>query len=519
MRLTDIIDRNVQTNVQGLATHVRDRTRTWAQCAERIARLAAGLQALGVRPGTRVAILAANSDRYTEYFFGVAHAGAVFVPINTRLAPPEIAYWLEDSGSEILFIDDDFLPVWAGLKAQALGVRHVVYIGDAASATDGTLAYERLIADHAPGAAAGGGPDDLVGLFYTGGTTGKSKGVMLSHRGLIANAFNMLPMTGMDASTRYLHAAPMFHIADSAGGFTTALAGGASFYVKFDPSAALRTIAEHGITHAVLVPTMINLLVNHPEVGKFDLSSLRSLIYGGSPMPEAVVRKTLEVLPHVSLLQAYGQTEAAPCITFLTHEFHAVEGARASKVRSAGRAAYGVQVCILDPDGSEVERGAIGEICARGDTVMHGYWNKPEQTGEALRGGWLHTGDSGTMDEEGFVFVVDRVKDMIISGGENVYSVEVEQALYLHPAVAECAVIGIPDPTWGEAVHAIVRFKDGQSADNAQLIAHCRERIAGFKCPRSIEIRKEPLPLSGAGKILKADLRKPYWVGQTRQVS
>jgi long-chain acyl-CoA synthetase len=264
---------------------------------------------------------------------------------------------------------------------------------------------------------------------------------------------------------------------------------------------------------------MINMLVNHPDIGRFELSSLRHLAYGGSPMPEAVIRKTLEVLPHVRLTQAYGQSEASPCLTINPHEYHAFSGPRAGKVRSAGRAVYGIQLRILDIDGNEVERGKVGEICARGDIVMLGYWNKPQQSAEALRGGWLHTGDLGTMDEEGFVFVVDRLKDMIITGGENVYSVEVEQAIYQHPAVAECAVIGIPDDTWGEAIHAVVRLREGRSIAAHDLIGHCHDLIAGYKCPRSIEFRTLPLPVSGAGKILKSELRKPYWLGKARAVN
>jgi long-chain acyl-CoA synthetase len=520
MLLHDMIERNVQTNGQGQATQFRGRSHTWSQFAERIARLGHGLESLGVEPGARVAILAHNSDRYTECLFGVARAGAVFVPVNTRLAPAEIVYWLADSDSALLCVDDDFVPLLPALRSELPSLRDVLYIGEQPAPPAGTIGLDALIEASRDGDAVARAPDDLVGLFYTGGTTGKSKGVMLSHRNLIANAFNLLPVFGIDDKTRYLHAAPMFHIADNAGGFATALAGAANSYVpKFDPVAVMTAIQEQRITHAVLVPTMINILVNHPELARFDLSSLRTLTYGGSPMPEAVARKTIEMLPHVRLLQAYGQTEAAPCLTFNTHEFHALSGPLAAKLRSAGRSAYGVQLRILDADGREAPRGTVGEICARGDVVMQGYWNKPEQTAEALRDGWLHTGDSGTMDEDGFVYIVDRVKDMIISGGENVYSVEVEEALYQHPAIAECAVIGIPDENWGEAVHAIVRVRDGRSVDKAELMAHCRGRIAGFKCPRSIEIRAEPMPLSGAGKILKSELRKPFWQGRSRQVN
>ena len=292
-------------------------------------------------------------------------------------------------------------------------------------APTGLLSYEGLIAAHSGGIAVDRKPEDLVGIFYTGGTTGQSKGVMLSHRNLITNAYNMLAPIQFTTSTRYLHAAPMFHLADGAGTFVTALAAGSNLYVpKFDPRGVLEVIAKERVTDILLVPFMINMLMSHPEFHRFDLSSLRQLLYGASPMPEVVARKAMEMLPAVRLTQAYGQSEASPCLTLNLHEQHALQGPYAGKLRSAGRAVYGTQLRILDADGNEVDRGEVGEICARGDIVMMGYWNKPEQTAEALRGGWLHTGDMGTMDEEGFVFVVDRLKDMIISGGENVFSVE-----------------------------------------------------------------------------------------------
>jgi long-chain acyl-CoA synthetase len=264
---------------------------------------------------------------------------------------------------------------------------------------------------------------------------------------------------------------------------------------------------------------MINMMVHHPDIEKFDLSCLRRLLYGASPMPEAVMKRGLQVLPGVRFTQAYGQSEASPVMTLLDHRYHSFEGPHAGKTRSAGRAVAGCEVRIVDLDDNEVPRGTVGEICGRGPLVMLGYWKQPELTAHTLRNGWLHTGDGGYMDEDGFVFIADRLKDMIISGGENVYSVEVEEALYSHGAVAECAVVGVPDDRWGERVHAVVRLKPGATATTEELIAHCRTRIAGFKCPRSLDLREEPLPLSGAGKILKTELRKAYWEGKERRVN
>jgi len=259
-------------------------------------------------------------------------------------------------------------------------------------------------------------------------------------------------------------------------------------------------------------------LIHHPDVAGYDLSSLQDVLYGASPMPEAVIEKAMQVIPGVRWHQAYGQTESGPVLTVLPPERHVLEGPLAGKLKSAGVAVPGVEIAILGENDVEVPRNRVGEICARGENVMLGYWNQPELSEKTLRSGWLHTGDGGRMDEDGFVFVVDRVKDMIVSGGENVYSAEVENAIYEHPAVAECAVIGVPDDKWGERVHAVVRGKDGESLDEAGLIAHCHERIAGYKCPRSVELVDEPLPLSGAGKILKTELRAPHWAGQEKRV-
>ncbi|NOX51981.1 MAG: long-chain fatty acid--CoA ligase, partial [Gammaproteobacteria bacterium] len=264
--------------------------------------------------------------------------------------------------------------------------------------------------------------------------------------------------------------------------------------------------------------TMINMLVNHPHLPAYDLSNLKYMLYGGSPMPEAVLRKAIEVIPDVAFVQAYGQTEASPVITLLGPEYHTISGPYAGKLKAAGKAVAGIDLVIFDEHDAPLPIGEVGEICIRGENVMLGYWNLPDMSKETLRGGWLHTGDGGRLDQDGVLFVVDRVKDMIVSGGENVYSAETEQAIYAHPAVAECAVIGIPHGTWGEQVHAIVRLNQGASVTDRQLIDHCRTLIAAFKCPKSIEFHDQPLPLSGAGKILKKDLRAAYWEGKSRNV-
>ena len=481
--------------------------------------LAAAVSALGYKPGDRIGILALNSDRYLEYFFAMAWGGFVFVPINTRLAPPEVVFWLTDSGCSALFIDDAFLPILADVTAQTPDLKHVIYLGGNGTPA-GLTAYESLIEHGGRIGEAGMRGDDLAGIFYTGGTTGRSKGVMLSHRNIVANAMLCAQEFGFKQATTWLHAGPMFHLADGAATFLATTAGGRHVFLpRFEPAEFLKAVARYRVTDTLCVPTMVNMVANHPDVGAADIASLRTIIYGASPMPEAVIRRAFQVMPNVGFIQAYGQSEASPCMVLMPREYHVLEGPLAGRLKSAGRAGYNCEVRIHDEDDNEVSRGTVGEICGRGDNVMLGYWKQPDMTARTLRNGWLHTGDGGYMDEEGFLFVVDRVKDMIISGGENVYSAEVEQALYQHPDVAECAVIGVPDEKWGERVHAVVRAKPGASPTQDSLIAHCKALIANYKCPRSIAFRDEPLPLSGAGKILKTELRKPYWADKAKAVN
>ena len=519
MYLTQAVKRAVQQGANDIATVCGERQHTWREFSGRIAKLAGAMQQLGLRAGDRAAILALNSDRYFEFFYATPWAAGVFVPINIRLAAPEVEFWLSDSGSRLLFIDDQFLPMLDTLQGRMESVEHVIYIGDGET-PDGLLHYEQLLAAAEPVADSGRGYEDLAGLFYTGGTTGRSKGVMLSHANLFMNSANAIPALDFWHGMRWLHAAPMFHIADGCATFgVTSMVGTHVFIPAFTPAQTLAAIQQHQVTHTLLVPTMVNMLVNLSDVKDYDLTSMKRVAYGASPMPEAVIVKAMEVMPGCGFTHAYGQTECAPLVSSTGPEFHVLEGPHAGRFKSAGRAAMGVDLKIADEQGNEVPRGTIGEVCSRGPHVMLGYWQRPDLTAEAVKNGWMHSGDAGYMDEQGFIYIVDRVKDMVISGGENIYSAEVENALYQHDAVVECAVIGIPDDKWGEAVHAIVRLHDGATTSDDELIAHCRELIAGFKCPRGVSFRDEPMPLSGAGKILKTELRKPFWEGQTKGVN
>ena len=338
MYLTQAVRRSVQINGEGVATLCAGRQRSWAQLQARVARLAGALHKLGFAVGDRAAILALNSDRYFEFFYAIPWAGGVFVPINIRLAAAEVEFWLSDSGTTVLFVDDQFLPIWNALKERVTEVKHVVYLGDG-DVPPGLLGYEQLIAQAQPVADAERGYEDLAGLFYTGGTTGRSKGVMLSHRNLVMNSFNVFPSLGFEHGMRWLHAAPMFHIADGCATFgVTAMAGVHCFIPAFSPEATLQAIAQHQISHTLLVPTMVNMMVNSPQASDYDLSSLKHVTYGASPMPEAVIVKAMEVMPACGFTHAYGQTECAPLVTCTGPEFHVLEGPHAGRFKSAGRA-------------------------------------------------------------------------------------------------------------------------------------------------------------------------------------
>ncbi|HVZ10407.1 long-chain-fatty-acid--CoA ligase [Rhodopila sp.] len=513
MYLTQSLNRAVMVNPHGVATIFRDREHSWLQCAERIRRLAAGLAALGIGKGDRVAILALNSDRYFEAMFAIPALGAIIVPVNTRLAPPEIDYILKDSGARMLMLDTGFVPMLDKLTELA-AVRDIVHL-DADAPGGGLRGFESLLAADAPLPEAAAN-DDVAGIFYTGGTTGRSKGVMLTHRNLVSNAIMVVTAFDYRPGAVYIHSGPMFHLADGASTYAvTMIAGTHVFIPRFDPADLLKEVARTRVTNALLVPTMAAAVANHPDVTTTDTSSWRICAYGASPMPEAVLQRIRGVLPTVTFVHAYGMTEAAPLVT--SSDLH--KEPQGERLKSCGRAALMVDIRIADANDQAVPRGTMGEVQVRGPNIMLGYWNQPEATRAALRGGWYHSGDGGIMDEEGYLYIVDRLKDMIISGGENIYSAEVESAISTLPGVAEVAVIGIPDDKWGETVHAVVVPRTGATITAEDVIAHCRTQIAGYKCPRSVEIRNLPLPLSGAGKVLKGPLREPFWAGREKRVA
>lgn len=477
---------------------------TYAQLAARCARLGSALQELGIRPGDRIATLMANSHRHVELHFAVPGIGALIVPINSRLAPAEMRYILKDAGARFLVFDD---------AHHALGVELAPLVERVIQAP---AEYEELIAAatdrNLPSPPS---EDSLAGLYYTGGTTGPGKGVMISHRNLVMSGLHTIIALDFSADSVFMHVYPLFHL----GGINslyplTWLGAKQVLQPVVDPGELLATITRERVTHTALVPTVVNFMVNHPQARATDFSSLRQIIHGAAPIAPDLCRRAIEVFG-CGFMQAYGMSEF-PAIATLLRDEQLLLGHE--RLLSAGQPSVGIELVIRRPDGTPCGPRETGEITLRGPNMMRGYWNKPQATAEVMRNGWYWTGDVAWADEENYIFVVDRAKDMIVSGGENVYSVEIEAALAAHPAILECAVIGIPDAKWGEAVHAIVRLRPGISVGESDLVAHCRERIAGYKCPKSIAFSAEDLPKSGVGKILKRELRKKYWDGHQRSI-
>jgi long-chain acyl-CoA synthetase len=519
------LKRAARVHGESIAVTAAGRSLSYAELAARVDALGAALAGLGVEPGERIAFLGANSLAHLECWLGVPAAGRVLVDLNTRLAVDELAFMVDDCTPRVLVHDAANADAAAALRDRCGSIDTLV--------TDGA-GYEQLLA----GAGAAGsqadlvaiGADTLAAISYTGGTTGSPKGVMLSHGNLAANALHNLIITGHRPTDVFLHVNPMFHVAGIANVFAAAWVGARHVVLpRFDPSAVTETIERERVTLATFVPTMLGMWMDHLDglarlgAGP-DLSSLRSLHYAASPISPALQRRVCETLAGCEIAQMYGMTEAAPTVSHLSPDAHrrglAGEEPYASRLGSMGAPVPGVRAEVRDPDGRPLAPGEIGEVWVSGPNVMLGYWNRPEATAAALtENGWYRTGDAAYPDAGGYLFMVDRLKDMIITGGENVYSIEVENALLALDGVAEAAVFGVPDPQWGERAHAVVVVGTGPPVDEEALRVHCRERIAGFKVPRSFELRTEPLPKSGAGKVLKNPLREPHWSGSGRRVS
>lgn len=489
---------------------------SYREVGERVDRLSGALAGLGAKTGDRIAILSPNCHRFFELYFGVTQMGGVLVPLNHRLQGRELSDIVERSGATLLFVDPAHAAMLEAMHPLPQEVRRVVWMSEAGR--EGEPAYESLLAgarpDFTPVRTA---TADLAGILFTSGTTGEPKGVMLSHGNMLAHALGAESLFREECGA-YLHVAAMFHVAATPGMLRHIQLGSKHVFIpRFDPAVVLEAIGREGITSVMLVPTMINLLLEHPQLDHSDLRSLREIGYAASPIAPDLLRRAIERL-RCRFGQLYGLTEAAP-LTVLRPEDHlAADGTVSPRSASCGRPAPGAVLRLVDDAGHDVPAGAIGEIVAQAPVVMLGYWRRPDLTAAIMPDGWLRSGDLASVDADGFYYLVDRRKDMIVTGGENVYSSEVEAVLYRHPAVKEAAVVGIPDDKWGEAVHACVVLRPGTAAAPDELIAYCRERLAGYKAPRSVEILPHDLPKGGSGKILKKELRERYWRGRERRV-
>ena len=493
-----------------------DRRMTFGTLDERVRRLANGFcDGLGLKKGDRVAILSKNCIQYMEVFFACARCGLIAQPLNWRLAEPEMARILEDGEPSVLIGSEEYAVLTQSLASATSISKTLVFT------TKTDCDYEQLIASASnsePASSAEVTGDDPVLILYTGGTTGESKGALHSHHTLYMGMLNQSIAERIVPTDVYMLTGQMFHI-PVALAMNYMAHGCPVVLINFDAKLALDVIQKERVSAFLGITTMINWMMAVEGFEDYDLSSLRNFQYGGGPMPRSVVEAALEAFP-CTMIQGYGQTEGMT-MTFLSQEDHqrAIAGDHPERLGSCGREGFVSEILVVDPDGNPVPRdgSAAGEIIVRSEANMLGYWRRPDLTEKTLRDGWMWTGDIATWDAEGYVFIVDRAKDMIISGGENIYSTQVEAAIHQHPAVLESAVFGIPDDTWGEAVKAVVVLKPGQIATEADIIAEASKHLASYQKPKSVDF-VDALPKAPTGKILKRDLRDPYWQDGARQV-
>jgi acyl-CoA synthetase (AMP-forming)/AMP-acid ligase II len=520
MNVGNLLTKSAKTFPNNLAAVHGPKRLTYAQFNARTNRLANALGRLGIRQGDHVALLQHNTPEMLESMFACFKAGCAAVPINWRLHPNEFAFIIDHSEAKAVILSDEFNEAIVDLRHRIPQAHYLITL----SGAEGELLdYEKLLSVESDQFIdADIQPDDLAWLFYTSGTTGMPKGAMLTHRNLLAMTMNFYAdiCPGLGPNDVILHAAPLSH---GSGLYALPnIAKGAMNVIleskSFDPELVFRTIEVCQVTNMFVAPTMIKLMIDSPAVDRYDHSSLKALNYGGAPMLVEDLKVAMEKLGPC-LVQLFGQAESPMTITYLSHQDHVLEGPpeRMNRLASAGFPRTDVEVKIFGENDQELPPGQLGEIVTRSDLVMKGYWRNPEATAETIRCGWLHTGDMGYTDENGYLFIMDRSKDMIISGGENIYPREIEEVLVQHPAVREIAVIGVPDQKWGEAVKAVVSLVHGQSVTESELITFCRDNMASYKKPKSVDFVEE-IPKNNYGKILKRELRAKYWEGKERKV-
>jgi acyl-CoA synthetase (AMP-forming)/AMP-acid ligase II len=492
---------------------------TYLEANERVNRLANALRGLGVQKGSNVAILLHNCPEFLEALFACFKAGIGSVPINFRLHPKECSFIIDNSEAQAVILGEDFRDPLYSLRREMLRVKHYICITEP---LEGMHCYEDLIKDQ-PSAFTDEEVerDHLAWLFYTSGTTGRPKGAMLTHHNLLVMTMNfyadMCPLGPEDA---ILHAAPLSHgsglycLPNVAKGAANIILASKSF----EPRIVFETIQRRKVTNIFMAPAMIKRLILSLEIDRYDSSSLRCINYGGAPILVEDLKAAVKKMGPV-FVQLFGQAEAPMTISYLRKEEHLLEGTedQMKRLTSAGIPRTDLEVKIVDDMDRDLPLGRMGEIVVRGEVVMKGYWKNPEATAETLRGGWLHTGDLGTMDEKGYVYILDRAKDMIISGGENIYSREIEDVIIKHPAVLEVAVIGVPDEKWGESIKAIISLREGEKATEEEIVSFCKEHLASYKKPKSVEFI-DAIPKNAYGKVLKRELREKYWAGEARRV-
>ena len=485
-------------------------TVTFAELDDMTRRMIGVFQSHGIGKGDRIAWLGKNRIIFYAMFLAAARMGAVMAPIGWRLAPPEVAYILKDTGAKLMITGTGFSEVVAKLAPE---------VAETVTTIEEPEMWETIGAAE-PAEFTPSQPDDPVLQLYTSGTTGNPKGAQLSNAGLVAlrNASKDAgdPWNSPGPDDCMLVAMPCAHIGGT-GIVIASIANGirAIIQEEFDPGEFLKGI-QAGATQSFVVPAALQMVIQHPAAKETDFSRVKYIMYGAAPMPLELLKEAVRTMPQAGFLQVFGMTETCGTVTLLRPEDHSIEGNE--RMRSVGRAMPETEIRIFDENSNEVPRGTIGEIVVKSPSNMLGYWNLPEATEKTIRDGWLYTGDAAIMDEDGYIYIQDRIKDMIISGGENVYPAQVESAIYGHPDVGEVAVIGVPDDKWGESVKACIVPKPGHELDPDSVIAHAREQLAGFKVPKSVDVI-DVMPRNPSGKILRRELRAPYWEGQERQVN
>ena len=519
MNVGTLFTKSARTFPERLAIAYGDYELTYQQANTRINRLANALRNLGIQKGSNVAILLHNCPEFIETLFACFKAGIGTVPINFRLHPKECAFIINHSEAVAVVLGEDFRDSLYALKNEMPKVKHYICMTEP---LEGMISYEKLLQGRSAGFTDEQVERDaLAWLFYTSGTTGRPKGAMLTHHVLMMMTMNFFAdMSPLGPEDVVLHAAPLSH-GSGLYGIPNVAKGAANVILQsksFEPKIVLETIQRRKVTNMFLAPAMIKRLVTSPEVDRYDLSSIKCINYGGAPIYEEDLKEAVRKMGQV-FVQLFGQAESPMTISYLRKEEHLLEGTEEQmrRLTSAGIPRTDLEVKIFDFNDKELPPGEMGEIVVRGEVVMKGYWRNPEATAETLRGGWLHTGDLGIMDEKGYVYILDRAKDMIISGGENIYSREIEDVILKHPAVYEVAVIGVPDEKWGESVKAIVALRPGHKATGEELINFCKEHLASYKKPKSVDFI-DAIPKNPYGKVLKRELREKYWAGEARRV-